>query len=240
MTENKKANYLKVDPITTWAVDNPMVCPKLAQKIFNVMSEVGTVEKTGRNQAQNYDYAKETDVLDAVRPLLIENKLLLLKINEEYKNTAVHSTRSGTGQTLTELCATYRWIDIETGHYLDTQQVSTGIDTGDKGSYKASTGGKKYNLLTNLFISTGDDPEADEKTDRNNAPQQAPQTDTKLASDAYKQRLSVLVVERDVPFDLSCEIDDKIRRGILTSEEAKEYGNQLNKLDKLEDSRVSK
>lgn len=240
MTDKKKDRPEKTDYVaadwSTTTIFPTMVCPKLAQKIFNVMSEVGTVEKTGRNTAQNYDYAKETDVLDAVRPLLIKNKLLLIKIAEEYKNTAVHSTRSGTGQTLTELCATYRWIDIETGHYLDTQQVSTGIDTGDKGSYKASTGGKKYNLLTNLFISTGDDPEADEKTDHNNAPQ----TNTQLATDKQKQRLTDLVVERNVDYSLSCEIDDKIRRGILTLGEAKEYAEQIKKLPKLEDSRVSK
>ena len=231
MTETKKeqANFMQVDWDTFKPIGQQGVCPILAQKIFNVMSEVGNVEKTGRNTAQNYDYAKETDVLDAVRPLLIKNKLLLLKVSEEYKNTAAHPTRSGTGQTLTELCATYRWIDVETGHYLDTQQVSTGIDTGDKGSYKASTGGKKYNLLTNLFISTGDDPEADEKTDRNNAPQ----TTTILANDKAKDRLAVLVAERRLDFGLSKEIDDKIRSGILTLDEAKEYAAQLKKLPKL-------
>lgn len=233
MTEKKgrpeKTKYADVD----WSVTTTFpttICPKLAQKIFNVMSKVGVVAKSGHNEAQNYDYAQEVDVLNAVKPLLIENRLLLLKVGEEYKNTPAHTTRSGTGQTLTELCATFRWIDIETGHYIDTQQVSTGIDTGDKGSYKASTGGKKYNLLTNLLIPTGDDPEADEKTDRNNAPQ----TDTQLATDKQKQRLTDLVVERDVDYGLSCEIDDKIRRGVLSLGEAKEYAAKLKKLPKLE------
>lgn len=68
----------------------------------------------------------------------------------------------------------------------------------------------------------------------------APQTDTQLANDKARERLCELVVEREVDFGLSCEIDDKIRRGILTLGEAKEYAQILKELPKLEDSRVTK
>ena len=68
----------------------------------------------------------------------------------------------------------------------------------------------------------------------------APETDTALANDRAKSRLSELVVEREVEYGLSCEIDDKIRRGILTLGEAKEYAETIKKLPKLGDSRVTK
>ncbi len=240
MTEKKKDKPEKTTYVDTdWSVMTTFpttVCPKLAQKIFEVMNGVPVVAKLGRNKAQGYDYLQEVDVIKAVKPLLKKHRLIVLKIAEQYKNTPVHLTKSGVGQTLTELCTTFRWIDIDTGHYIDTQQIGTGIDTGDKGSYNATTGAKKYNLTTNLFIATGDDPEGDNKTDENNPPE----TNTVLATDKQTAFLNRLVSEREVDFGLSAEIDNKIRDGILSIGEAKEYIDQLLKLPKLEDSRVSK
>lgn len=66
-----------------------------------------------------------------------------------------------------------------------------------------------------------------------------PRADTELANDREQARLGVLVAEKNVEYGLSCEIDDKIRRGILTLGEAKEYATRLKKLPKLEDSRVT-
>ena len=100
--------------------------------------------------------------------------------------------------------------------------------------YKSFTGGHKTFLMETFFRPTDADPEADPTS---NIPPSVPRTDTKLATDKEKNRLGVLVAEKNVDYSLSCEIDDKIRRNILTLGEAKDYAAQLKKLPKLEDSR---
>lgn len=194
---------------------------KLLAKLHNVMSGLEAIGKTGRNQFHKYDYATEADVMQAIRDKLIENKLLIIpKAGECF----IHQS----GDTfLTDIAMGYTIYDVETGESIETTWRGQGTDKGDKGLYKAFTGGHKYFLMKTFFLPTDADPE-------NDLGDSAPQTTTVLANDKYKDRLSVLVAERQVDFSLSKEIDDKIRDGILTEAEAKEYAAQLKKLPKLE------
>ena len=62
------------------------------------------------------------------------------------------------------------FIDGDTGEVMPIATfVGTGADTGDKGVFKAMTGAEKYLLLKAFLISTGDDPEGDEKVDKEEA-----------------------------------------------------------------------
>ena len=201
---------------------------KLLAKLHKVMSGLEGIGKSGRNQFHKYDYATEADVMHAIRDKLIENNLLIIpKAGECF----IHQS----GDTfLTDIAMGYTIYDVETGESIETTWRGQGTDKGDKGLYKAFTGGHKYFLMKTFFLPTDADPENDSREPQDTAPKSAPQTDTALANDKAKDRLSVLVAEHKVDYDLSCEIDDKIRRGILTLGEAKEYAETIKKLPKLE------
>jgi hypothetical protein len=68
-------------------------------------------------------------------------------------------------QALLTLRFTWTLTDGESGETISFQSIGTGADSGDKAAYKAATGALKYALLTGFLIPTGDDPEADVKTD---------------------------------------------------------------------------
>jgi len=193
----------------------------ILKKLHKVMSEIKAIGKTGRNKFHNYDYATEADVMQAIRDKLIKNKLLIIP---EAGECFIHTH----GDTfLTDIAMGHTIYDVESGESIKTTWRGQGTDKGDKGLYKAFTGGHKYFLMKTFFLPTDADPENDSR-------EQAPQTNTQLANDKAKNRLAVLVAERQVEFGLSKEIDDKIRGGILTLDEAKEYAVIIKGLPKLE------
>ena len=59
-----------------------------------------------------------------------------------------------------------RLIDSESGEYIDIAGLGNGQDSGDKAVMKAETASIKYAYMMAFNISTGDDPEADVRTDQ--------------------------------------------------------------------------
>lgn len=57
-------------------------------------------------------------------------------------------------------------LDAETGETVTITGLGSGQDSGDKAVMKAQTAAIKYAYLLSMAISTGDDPEADIKTDQ--------------------------------------------------------------------------
>ncbi len=51
---------------------------KIAQALHQVMSSVSYVQKTGNNAFHNYKYASEADLLEKLRPAMLEAGLLLI------------------------------------------------------------------------------------------------------------------------------------------------------------------
>ena len=56
-------------------------------------------------------------------------------------------------------------IDKDSGETVTLTGIGSGQDGGDKAVMKAQTAAIKYAYMLSLAISTGDDPEADSKTD---------------------------------------------------------------------------
>lgn len=139
----------------------------LITKLSAVMGEMDNIPKKGHNKAQNYDYVRETDVADAARKLLSKYHLFLHQSVVNHERHELYKTNSGNMMILTIAWVDFTWYDGDTGASLPPQTfIGYGADTGDKGIYKASTGSEKYALMKTFLISTGDDPEADEKVDR--------------------------------------------------------------------------
>lgn len=141
---------------------------KLFTKILNVVSKVEKIEKSGRNDHQKYDYATEEDLINAVRQLLLDNKLLITTDSEtkDVQKVYKYNTTGGiASETLiTTVNTLHTFIDTETGHTFAVKSTGSGADTLDKGVFKAITGSLKYFLNKNFMVPTEDDPENDGTT----------------------------------------------------------------------------
>ena len=135
----------------------------LARKLAQVLAEVHRVPKNGRNDFHRYDYVYESDLVDHIRDKLAEQGVAIFPSVADH---SVTSTEDGKGRTsyLTTVTLDVTLIDGESGDLITTTWVGQGLDSGDKGYYKAYTGALKYFLLKTFLISTGDDPEEEEES----------------------------------------------------------------------------
>lgn len=146
---------------------------KLFEKVLNVVKGVEVIEKSGYNKHQHYAYATEADLVNAVRKLLIDNKLLVFT-DSETKDSQKLTKADKTGGTKESLVTTvntrHTFCDVETGYTYSIQSTGQGWDELDKGSYKAITGSFKYFISKNFLVATEDDPENDGETKKVEAP----------------------------------------------------------------------
>lgn len=139
----------------------------LVAKLAEVMGEMAHVPKEGFNAAQKYKFVRETDVAERASALLAERKVWIHQTVADHTITELYRTASGNTMWLSTVAMDFQFIDGETGETTSPQRfVGAGADTGDKGIYKAMTGAEKYFLMKTFLVSTGDDPEADEKVDK--------------------------------------------------------------------------
>jgi hypothetical protein len=125
---------------------------KLAKKRLEVMAGLETIRKTGYNEEEHYWFARESDINDVFRELLVSAGL---GFDIEYVH---HRTREKI--PVTEVLLNITWTDVDTGYFEVKQWIGTGFDYNEKGIYKGYTGGSKYYLLRNFLASQGDtDPE---------------------------------------------------------------------------------
>lgn len=139
----------------------------LVTKLSTIMGELGNIKKEGFNKAQNYRFVRESDVVAALVPLLAKHHIFLHQTVASHDRSPLYTTQSGMTMWLTTVFVDFQWIDGDSGETVPVGTfVGYGADTGDKGVYKALTGAEKYALMKTFLISTGDDPEADEKVDK--------------------------------------------------------------------------
>jgi len=145
----------------------------LVAKLARIAGEMDYVQKTGRNQAQNYSFAKEGDFKAKAKPLLAREEIHM-GCTVDLQGVPIHigDSKAGTPQWLTtvELTATFRYRSAE----ISCSAIGQGVDPGDKGVYKAMTGALKYIFATSFQVETGDDPENANDVDGGMAPK-APQ-----------------------------------------------------------------
>lgn len=133
----------------------------LAAKLAKIAGNLGNVSKKGWNPNQRYKFVQETDLVAAIRPYLTAAGILLMFSVTEHEIIPRQSAEAKGLLTRVRL----RWTVTDGVQELHGDMDGYGMDAGDKGIYKAITGAKKYVLTTLFLIDTGDDPEADTKTD---------------------------------------------------------------------------
>lgn len=138
---------------------------KITSKLVKVMEEVSHVQKNGTNEFHKYQYATAADVLEKVNEALCKNKIC--SVAKASLISLDHVTNAkGNQEHLATVQMNIRLIDSESGEYIDIAGLGNGQDSGDKAVMKAETASIKYAYMMTFNISTGDDPEADIRTDQ--------------------------------------------------------------------------
>jgi hypothetical protein len=146
------------------------------------MRSCGYVQKTGKNTFHNYRYAGEGDLLEKLRPALVENGLLLIpSVTHQSDIDEYGNTRVIVEYTLAHVSGEV-WPHPIIAHGCGNDRNKNGV--GDKGLYKALTGANKYFLFKLFQIETGDDPESTEA-----APQKI---DSQMSDSVAESLLSAL------------------------------------------------
>jgi len=160
----------------------------LVAKLALITGLVGQIRKSGENTFHHYRYAKESDLVEAIRPLLSELGIWVwwslfadpekgIKHHERLSQTKKDRDGNITGEanTLTAVAAHFKFIDGDTKEETEPQlMMGYGDDNSDKGLYKALTGMEKYFLFKTFLVSTGDDPEGDTRADARAARREGP------------------------------------------------------------------
>jgi len=138
---------------------------KFGAKLSALIGKASYVKKSGYNSFHKYNYATEGDFLALVKPLLAEHKLAVMASTESVERIEVEPTSKGKRQWVTQVKMTFKLIDAETGYSESLTSFGTGIDSEDKGLYKAITGCVKYFISKLFLVETGDDPERENENE---------------------------------------------------------------------------
>jgi hypothetical protein len=149
------------------ATPSPTV--QLLGKLKEVADAIPFVEKRGRNDHHHYDFVQAVDVVRDVRAHLLARSVVV--IPGTVPGSVRQHTETGGKAFVTTVDLIYRFVDTETAAEVVVPWTGAGSDTGgDKGLYKAYTGGLKYALLSLFLLPTSNDPENDALTAPNAAP----------------------------------------------------------------------
>lgn len=136
----------------------------LASKLAAIGNEIGKIDKTGRNQQQNYAYIEYGVVAGRIRELFDKYKVIIIPNVDNIQQDEITNKYGGKG---------YHYIlqmsfTLINGDCPEDQEVATwageASDYGDKGINKAETAGTKYFLMRLFNISEKGDEDADAQT----------------------------------------------------------------------------
>lgn len=160
----------------------------ILKAIARVRDECGHIEKDGFNDFHKYAYVSEAALASAIRPLLKKHGLVI--IPSVALEPAPHVDDAGVTHMVMEFTLAHEsgavWPEKVRVFASGNDRDSKGMH-GDKGAYKANTGGYKYFLNRLFMVDTGDDPERVGKKKapaRKKAAQPAEGSGVKLASES--------------------------------------------------------
>lgn len=135
----------------------------LFQKLNAIMAEVGKIEKTGRNQSQNYNFIEQSVVMAKLRPMFAEAGVVVIPSITRTTYREIVSAKTGSVTTVAQCDMAFTLINADdpTDRMDNIAWSAEGGDTGDKAVNKAGTSGEKYFLMKLLMLSEKDDPDAE-------------------------------------------------------------------------------
>jgi hypothetical protein len=150
----------------------------LLESLRDVAEAIPFIEKRGNNSAQKYNFVQSVDVVREVRAQLLEKGIIVIPGTVPGSLKHIGKDVTGGKGFVSTIDLRYRFVDVASGAEIVVEWTGAGADVGgDKGLYKAYTGGLKYALLSLFLLPTSDDPEHDALTQQPNQAQ-PPSDDT--------------------------------------------------------------
>lgn len=151
-------------PAKTSKTEEKLTKLSLATKLARIGKEIGTVDKTGKNQQQNYNYIEYGVVAGRIRELFDIYGVIIIPNVDEYSVDEILNKYGNKGYHYT-LKMSFRIVNGDDANdFLTAQWMGESADYGDKGINKAETSGTKYFLMRLFNISEKGEEEADEKS----------------------------------------------------------------------------
>lgn len=120
--------------------------------ITGVMADVGAVGKNGVNRQQGFKFRSIDDVMNALHPAMVKNKVFTVpEILEQTRE--VKKMKSGTELTFS-LCKIKYTFFAEDGSFVEAVVIGEGMDSGDKATNKAMAIAYKYACFQVFCIPT--------------------------------------------------------------------------------------
>lgn len=133
----------------------------LYQRLSAVIQEMPVVQKAGDNKFQGYKYAREVDILIALKPLLCKHGLMLIPNPLDVSTTEVVGSKGQKGFKV-DVKIAYTIVNIDNPEdKINLIWPGSGVDQQEKGLYKAYTGSMKYFLMKTFLVASDEDPEND-------------------------------------------------------------------------------
>ena len=180
---------------------------KIATALHAVMSKVSYVQKQNKNDFHGYSYASEADLLEKLRPAMIEEGLMLIPSVQAVSDIDAN----GNTMVFMEYTLIHKdgevWPEKIKAAGAGNDRNKNGV--GDKGLYKALTGANKYLLFKLFQIETGDDPENDA------AQQAALQKSIDTYVEVALQAIGLQVTEDDLNEWWKAETANRTKLGIV-------------------------
>lgn len=130
--------------------------------ISNVMSEVGAISKDKTNTQQGFKYRGIDDVMNALQPLLIRNKIFV--VPEVLDQTREERQTQKGGTLLYSILKMKYTFYADDGSNFNAIVIGEGMDSGDKASNKAMAIAFKYACFQVFCIPTEEMPDPDSDT----------------------------------------------------------------------------
>lgn len=146
------------------------------EAICNVMSEIGAIEKSKKNQQQGFMYRGVDDVMNALQPLLVKYKVFI--VPEVLEQTREERTTKNGNTVIYSVCKVKYTFYADDGSFVQAVVVGEGMDSGDKATNKAMSIAFKYACFQTFCIPTEEmvDPDAEshEITPKSQKPPKTP------------------------------------------------------------------
>lgn len=128
-------------------------------KLANIQSAIRGLGQD--KKGNNYTYVSGSKVLSAIKPLMIEEGLLLkqeiVEIRNQRQDYLVGREQKQKSEILTTLIIKFTWVDVDTGEKDENLFAANGQNDWDKGVGSALTYAERYFLLKYFHIATDED-----------------------------------------------------------------------------------
>lgn len=134
---------------------------KIYQAIPAIMGEINAIGKNKRNTSQGFMYRGIDDVMNAINPALVKNKVFIVP---EIMDQMREERKSNKGANLIySICRIRFKFFAEDGSSVEAVTIGEGMDSGDKATNKAMAIAFKYACFQIFCIPTEEmkDPDAE-------------------------------------------------------------------------------